>query len=316
MKKMNTGKGLIAFLMLIVILAVDPGQILAGILDAGTGKLPGSVSENRLSDIVPDVSENSTGIRPDSVSGNILELLWGSVSDNRIEPPFFSISENTADFMEPDWMRKGDFMPGTGERDPEEKGCLDEWAALKISPADSGIDDPGRSVSEDSVGADKKAVSDNTTKKDVVNVELPGDYLFYINPDGRWDDSEQQIYSEEYEIVNHSNVDVRIRIHPYVVGGDFEWVEKAPEDGKHLEMTDRDKKGAVYLVYRVGDHEIVMSKETTETYEVILKSADNDGNAVQDGRLAISFAGNVDPEGSYPEGEMRIRVDYSFEPAK
>lgn len=164
----------------------------------------------------------------------------------------------------------------------------------------------------------------------VISVVLPGDVSFMIDQYNiETTDTEYQITSPVYEIVNLSEVDVKVGVTSSITSSGFEFMTAKSE--QDLVSSDSAGKKALYMAMRIADAgtdtdvlegnyafnsstaDCVMSKETPDSVSLLLEQADADGNAVSNGKTAFKFIGNVDPHREYTDGELKVQTVFSLE---
>ena len=170
---------------------------------------------------------------------------------------------------------------------------------------------------------------DNGAKEEEAPIEiaLPTEFKLTVDAFGlEHDDSDRQIFSDCYEVVNHGEKDVIVTVTPILEFPDCELVATPPEKGMPLHAIDREIKRAAYIALCIdrpeiledvdaaeGKYESVLSVDEPESISWKLTGTNEKGEVSPKGSFSFGFTGNVDTGGLYRDGEIDIKLVFSFE---
>jgi len=170
------------------------------------------------------------------------------------------------------------------------------------------------------VYADSPIISPEARAETILNVVLPTNLPFIIDP---LELAERGgIYSDKFEIQNHSNVDVMVTIssirYMFADNTSFIVLEAPYTDGQVL-----DEK-AIYMALRSDDGDIAFTELGTSGVKDFLLSASNyneDGQWVsfnEGSCMSFEFIGNVNniEEKLWDKDDVKISVTYHYRPVR
>lgn len=169
--------------------------------------------------------------------------------------------------------------------------------------------------------------NDTPEEEAPIEVVLPTEFKLTVDAFGlEHDDSDRQIYSDCYEVVNHGEKDVIVTVTPILEFPDCELVATPPEKGMPLHATDREIKRAAYIALCIdcpeiledvdaaeGKYESVLSVDEPESISWKLTGTNEKGEVSPKGSFSFGFTGNVDTGGLYKDGEIKVKLVFSFE---
>lgn len=252
------------------------------------------------------------------VSGNDLQMDLPMQGDRQQE---LNVDATVWDGQTQDSKENG--ASGTEEKNTDE---------TEKSVEREGKDALEGACAQEAESAGENEVSANSVG-DIINVALPTEFDFVIDPYGiQHDSADRQIFSDTYEVVNYGTQDVIVTMTPSMTADGYELVDNPPEKGCSLSAANMEIHKAVYLAMRVADetdetqpadtytfekdeYDQVMSTNEPAEFHFYLKGCDPNGEVAKDGRSAFQFVGNVDPLGEYANGEIKVKVVFSIREA-